>query len=166
MIKVVRGKALTEDLNYPLAATQTIAAGDCVQITSDGAIELATATACHGMALQAGAPADAGDMFPFLRFAADTVLEITLPTDVSVDTGTVVKGSRYTLLPTTQLNAITVETSGGILEVVGYPSDDQIPVDPATGGSIDFDAEVGTVLGTGGTVYVTLTQAAIDARTT
>ena len=164
MMKVVKGKALTEDLNYPLKAAQTIAAGDGVRITSGGAVALATATALHGMALQAGASTDAGDIFPFLRFAADTEIEITLPTDVSVDTGTVVKGARYTLLPTTQLNAITATTGSGILEVIGYPSDDQVPVDPSTGGSIDFDAEVGTVLGTGGTVYVTVTQAALDAR--
>ena len=161
MMKVIRGKALTEDLNYPLAAAQTIAAGDGVRITSGGAIQIATATSCHGMALQAGASTDAGDMFPFLRFAADTEIEIDLPDAVSVDTGTIVKGSRYTLTPTTQENAITATDASGILEVVGYPSDDQVPVDPANGGSIDFDARLGSA---GGTVYVTLTQAAVDAR--
>ena len=109
-VKVARGSVLTSALNYALASAQTIAKGDLIRITSAGTIKIATATACHGIALKNGATtatADgetlgAGDLFPVALFDNETIIAIPLPSGVDVDAGTVVKGQTYTIDPTTQ----------------------------------------------------------------
>jgi hypothetical protein len=165
-VKVVRGSVETNALNYKLAATQTIAKGDLVRITSAGTIKLAagdtgTAGAIHGIALKNGAATGvtseetkvAGDLFPIAVINAETVLAIPLPAATDFNAlSTTGRGLLATITPTTQAQRIIDATASGIVRIVGIPTDDQ-----------SFNPDVGNTVD-GGDVYVKVEASVLAGR--